>query len=55
MYVNNLACVKIKWVESECFKIDSGVRHGCIVSSLAFQCIYGCSDERGENGEGEGE
>ena len=22
---------------------------------LAFQCIYGCSDERGENGDGEEE
>ena len=21
--------------------------------SLAFQCTYGCSDERGENGDGE--
>ena len=26
MYVNNLSCVRVKEAESECFRIDSGVR-----------------------------
>ena len=40
-------CVRVKRDESEQFRIDSGVRQG----SLAFQCICGCSDERGKNGD----
>ena len=36
MYVNILACVRVKRGESECFRIDSGVRHGCIMSSKVF-------------------
>ena len=32
MYVNSLACVKVKKGESEYFKLDSGVRQGCIIS-----------------------
>ena len=32
IYVNNLDCVRVKWGESECFKIDSGVRQSCIMS-----------------------
>ena len=32
MYVNSLACVRVKGYENECFKIDSGVRQGCIMS-----------------------
>ena len=28
MYVDNLACVRVKGGESECFRIDSGVRKG---------------------------
>ena len=46
MYVNNLACVRVKGGERECFRIDSGVPFG-------FQCTYGCSDERGENSDGD--
>ena len=45
MYDNSLACVRVKGGERKCFRIDSGVRQGCIMS-LFFQCIYGCSDER---------
>ena len=30
MYVNSLACVRAKWDESKCFRIESGVRHGCM-------------------------
>ena len=44
MYVNSL----VKGCESKCFGIGSGERRVYRVS-LAFQCIYGCSDERGEN------
>ena len=32
MYVNSRACVRVKGGESECFRIDSGVRQGCIMS-----------------------
>ena len=32
MYVNRLTCVKIKWVESDCFRIDNDVRQGYIMS-----------------------
>ena len=36
MYVNSLACVRVKWGESEQFMIDSGARQGCIMSSWLF-------------------
>ena len=51
MYVNSLTCVKVKRGESECFRIDIGVR------PLTFQCIYryAGNDEGGENGNGEEE
>ena len=32
MYVESSACVRVKGVESERFRIDSGVRQGCIMS-----------------------
>ena len=32
MYVNTLACIRAKGVESKCFRIDSGVRKDCIMS-----------------------
>ena len=32
MYVRSLACVRVKGGESECFRIDNGVRQGCIMS-----------------------
>ena len=35
-YVNSLACVKVKGSESECFRIDSFVRRGCIMSLWLF-------------------
>ena len=31
LHVNSLGCVRVKGGESECFRIDSGVRQGCIV------------------------
>ena len=36
MYVNSLACVRLKGGESECFSIDSGVRWGCIIFPWLF-------------------
>ena len=36
MYVNNLACVRVKGGESGCFRINSGVRQGCIMSPWLF-------------------
>ena len=35
-HINSLACVKIKGEESECFRINSGVRQGCIKSHWLF-------------------
>ena len=37
MYVNSLACVRIKGGESEYFRIDSGMRQGCIMSPWLFK------------------
>ena len=45
------ACVRVKEVESERFRVDIGVT-GLHHIPFAFQCIYGCSDERGENVDG---
>ena len=36
MYVNSLACVRVKGGESECFRVDSGVRQECIMSPWVF-------------------
>ena len=36
MYVDSLACVEVKGGESECFRIDSGEREGCIMSPRHF-------------------
>ena len=33
MYIN---CVRMKWDESECFRIESGERQGCVMSSWLF-------------------
>ena len=51
IYVNSLACVRVKGGEVECFKIHSDVRQRVYHVPLALQCIYGRSDE-GENGDG---
>ena len=32
MYVHSLACVRVKGSENERFRIDSGLRQGCIIS-----------------------
>ena len=36
MYINSLACVRIKGGESECFRINSGVRQGCVMNPWLF-------------------
>ena len=36
MYVSSVACVRIKEVESKCFRIESGVRSVCITSPWLF-------------------
>ena len=32
IYANNIACVRVKGGESECFRFNSDVRQGCIMS-----------------------
>ena len=39
MYVDISACVRVKRGESEQFRIDSGIRQGCIMSPWLFN-IY---------------
>ena len=36
MYVDSSVCLRVKWGESERFRIDSEVRQGCIMSSWLF-------------------
>ena len=36
MYVDSSACIRIKWGESEQFRIDSRVIQGCIMSPCLF-------------------
>ena len=36
VYVNSLVCVRVKGCDSECFKIDSGVRQVCIMFPWFF-------------------
>ena len=36
IYVNILVCVRVKGSESECLRIDSDVRQGCIMSPWLF-------------------
>ena len=50
MYVDSLACARVKGGKSELFMIDSGGETGVYHIPLAIQYIYGCSDE--EDGDG---
>ena len=36
MYVDNSAFLRVKWGESEQFRIDSGMGQGCIMSPRLF-------------------
>ena len=40
MYVDSLACVRVKGGESEWFRIDIGMREWCIMSSRFFMYIW---------------
>ena len=51
-YVNNLGCVRVKG-ESECFKINSGVRQGCIVSPWLFNVYMDAAMKEVKIGRGE--
>ena len=52
VYVNSLACVRVKGDESEYFSIDCGERHGCIISPWLFN-VYMDTIRKEENGDGE--
>ena len=39
MYVNSLACIRVKIGEGQCFRIDSGVIQGCIVSPWLLNVV----------------
>ena len=41
MYINSLACVRVKVGESACFRIESGVRQGCFMSPRLFNVYTG--------------
>ena len=41
VHVNNLSCDRVKECENECFRIDSGVRQVCIISSWFFNVYMG--------------
>ena len=36
MFVNSLACARVKACESECFRINNSLRHGCIMFPWLF-------------------
>ena len=40
MYVNSLPCARVKGGESECLRIDSDVRLGCIMSSWLLNVYH---------------
>ena len=52
IYVNRQACVGIKSRESEFFKIDSGMRQGCIMSPLLFNVYMDTVMKEVKMGEG---
>ena len=51
MYVNSLACLRVKGVEI--FQNLKYCEARLCHAPLALYCVYGCSDERSENGAGE--
>ena len=44
IYANSLACVKVKGGESECFRIESGVRAEQVMSLLLFNVYMNVSE-----------
>ena len=53
MPVNSLACVRVKWGKSERFRIDSGVRHCCIISPWLFNVYIDTVTKEGSEIPGE--
>ena len=51
VYVDSLACVRVKRGESDRFRIDRGVRQGCIMSPWLFNVYMDEMREGGENGD----
>ena len=45
--------MELRLCKRKCFRIDSGVRQMLNHVPFAFQCVYGCSDKKSENGDGE--
>ena len=41
MYVNSLACIKVKGNKSNCFRIENVVGQSCIMSSCLFNVYVG--------------
>ena len=52
MYVNSLTCVRVKGGESECLRINSGVRQWCIMSLWLFNVYMGAVMEEVKMGMG---
>ena len=50
MYVDSSACVRIKGGMSEQFRIDSGVRQGCIMSPWLFNVYMDGVMKEGKEG-----
>ena len=50
IYVDILACVRVKGGEKECFRIDSGVRQGCIMSPCLFNIYMDSVSDEGNRG-----
>ena len=46
IYVNNLACLRVKGDESECFRIDNGVKQCCMLSPWLFNVYMDAEKER---------
>ena len=52
LYVDSLPCIRVKGGESERFRIDSGVRQGCIMSPCLFNVHMDAAIKEGENWDG---
>ena len=52
VYVNNLACVRMKGGESKCFRIESSVKQGCNMSPWLFNVYMNAVMEEMEVGMG---
>ena len=47
-YVDSMACVLVGNDASECFLVNIGLRHGCVMFPWLFNVIYGWCGSRGE-------